>query len=98
MPEKRILIVVATHISQTFTDVEDREIPGRHAIEVDEDTPVNLLASVALDVFHDQVAVGTLDDFSFRVEDEHGNQLVETDKHEAYSAKHKGKLAGRCGP
>lgn len=55
----------------------DTEIPGLYLLELDSDLDPKDYANAALDVFHSNVAVKMLDDFSFRVITIGGTELVD---------------------
>lgn len=61
------------------SDVEDGDVEGRYRVTFDPPVPRALAATLALDEFHETVAVGVLDDFEFSVEDMDGEALHESD-------------------
>lgn len=73
-------------------EAEDREVPGVYSVMVAKGLSPATMASAALDVFHSECAVGTLDDFEFYVFDPlTGQVLTEEDEPESYSATHLGR-------
>lgn len=66
------------------TDDEDDSVPGAYLILVDTSLPAERYANAALDCFHEEVAVGNLDDFTFRVINENGEELFAADEVESY--------------
>jgi len=78
----------------TAGDREDQGVPGVYGVEVDAGLDAGDRASAALDIFHENVAVGTLDSFTFSVADGDGNRLVEGDA-KGYSLGHRGMFTGR---
>ncbi len=81
----KILHVIAEFVG-TKTDgaIDDDNVHGVYAVEVNEDLNSKNAASVALDIFHSNIAVDTLDDFEFTVK-YRGRTLSENPDHKTYS-------------
>ncbi len=82
---RTLFVIAAALCGDAFTDEEDREIPGRYAVEVPEELEDDKAASVALDAFHESIAVECLDDFEFTVTNAEGLPLEEDGNHQGYS-------------
>lgn len=65
---------------------EDAGVEGDYFVTVSSDLSDADAASTALDQFHADVPVDTLDYFTFTVLDEQGHELTEAPNHEPYSA------------
>jgi hypothetical protein len=76
------------------SEVEDKDVPGEYLIELDATLDSKDYANAALDVFHESVAVGMLEDFSFRVFTADGTELHD-DGNGDYRFKSRGNLAGK---
>jgi hypothetical protein len=85
--------VHAELLSRRASDPDDAKVPGDYPVEIFDEVPDNMLAGVALDIFHSCVAVGCLDDFEFNVTNEQGDKLEEPENHVDYSGADKGYLA-----
>jgi hypothetical protein len=55
------------------SDEEDDCVPGVYEVAIRESAPSDLTEEIALEAFHDTIAIGTLDDFTICVVDETGN-------------------------
>lgn len=71
--------VIAERVADECSDDEDREVAGRYHVTFEPPVAREHVARLALDEFHDTVAVGVLDDFEFTVEDADGTELAETE-------------------
>lgn len=60
-------------VSGTPSDAEDAEIPGVYLVQVKEEAPADLVEETALEAFHQNIGIATLDDFDIRVVDAQGN-------------------------
>lgn len=65
----RILTIVANLLASKPSSSEDEAVAGEYSVEVNSDLPDDKAASVALDIFHSNIAVDVLDDFEFVVKD-----------------------------
>jgi hypothetical protein len=73
---------------------EDTDIPGIYIIHVAKGLKLPSTASAALDAFHSNVPVGSLEDFEFTVFDPSTGMVIEEDPdHESYSKTH----LAKCG-
>lgn len=64
---------------------DDAGVPGIYAVQLSPKTEPALIASAALDGFHEKVPVEVIDDFTYTVVDESGNTLDEHPDHDSYS-------------
>lgn len=78
------MTTVYVKVTGNASDPQDEEIPGRYRLDLDEDVPFEHRANAALDVFHGDVAVDVLDDFTFVVIDEDGTEVDQVDGVEDY--------------
>lgn len=72
-----------------LTDEEDAEVPGLYKVLFNQDVSSltrEKQASMALDIFHSTIAIGTLDDFDIMVVDNNGQAVGQDDSHEDYSS------------
>lgn len=75
-------------------DPEDQQAIGIHFVDVKKGLRPDTMASAALDVFHENVAIGMLDDFEFAVfNPETGRVIPEDPDHESYSMSHFGEYS-----
>lgn len=72
---------VYIQVSGTPSDPEDRDVPGVYRMMFDRSCPgdVRTLARSALDTFHENVPIATLDDFDIRISTAAGTLLEEED-------------------
>lgn len=84
MAETLLFVYVVPVVAEAALDVEDRAISGTYECAVDADTPEELLATAALDAFHDTHGVRVLDDFALVVTDDGGTELYEVDEDEGH--------------
>lgn len=66
-------------VSGSPTDPEDEEVPGEYLFEVPAGTVGAAAASAVLDLFHEKIGIGELDDFRIEVLDEKGEVVREDD-------------------
>lgn len=77
----------------SLDDEEDVGIDGIYQVIFDEDytgVPESKLASMALDLFHTQIAIACLDDFEITVLNDQDEPIAEDESHESYSFKGNG--------
>jgi len=79
------------------SEPEDVEVAGAYLVEVDSDLGERDQVSAALDIFHANMAIACLDDFSISVIDEDGNDREENEEHESYDLRFE-KRGEFCGP
>ena len=89
VPEHHKVLVHATCLVE---DPED-EVAGAWGVEIQLGNKFEDFASIALDVFHNSVAVGDLEEYEFHVTCE-GVRLEEKDDAESYVLKSEGRLIG----
>lgn len=90
-----VLIEVAL-TAATASDAEDAHVAGTYLIRLDTRLPRKKWASAALDVFHESVAIGVLDDYEFTVRERETNAALEQDPlHEDYSLSARGDFGGQ---
>lgn len=82
--EGAVIVVALTGVS--CTDLADEGIEGRYLAHFEQPVDAVEAASVALDAFHGNTAIGVLDDFDIHVETEDGAILSEPDGAEAYAS------------
>ena len=75
----------------TPTSEDDSNVAGVYLVDVDNDVAVEHLGSAALDIFHSDVAVETLDDFEFTVHDADG-KIIEVSDSENYEFSDRGSV------
>lgn len=93
----RPYIVVAMLIVAKASRSEDDEIPGVYRVDVKADC--SSPATAALDAFHENIAVGCLDDFTFAVFDlNSGEEVIEDPDTDAYSMTHEAIFQGLVKP
>lgn len=73
-------------------DPEDLSVPGEYKIKIQAEVPHEMIADVALDVFHSNIPVDNLDDFEFVVKDAEGNEMETNPEHDSYSGAHLGEI------
>jgi len=88
----RTVTVIARQVSTRLDSEEDADIAEEYAVGIDDDVPESDVAGVALDVFHDNIAVDCLDDFEFTVKDSKGVEILEPEDYEGYSGIGRGKM------
>lgn len=97
-PDQRAVLIVATPsvAVEDLSDEEDAAVPGVYLVRMARDTPDDTAASIALDMFHCNVPVSTLDEFDFSVVDPvTGRYLEEADDAENYARKDEGVFCGK---
>lgn len=87
-----MVTVVLTRVPNTQLHEEDHQLYTQYHIELNDSVSETQLADVALDVFHENVAVKVLDDFQISVLDKNQTALNQSDKHELGSGATKGKI------
>lgn len=70
---------------------DDLDVAGEYDVSLSEDVGPGQAADVALDVFHSNVAIKTLDDFVITVLFE-GKEVEGDPEHESYSYSHLGSM------
>lgn len=88
MSQATILKINVQLIADKPTDVEDSDVEGMYEVELHSSTdgmPKEKLASIALDVFHSNIGIGTLEDFVISALDSDLVVLDEDESHEPYS-------------
>jgi hypothetical protein len=88
----KTVTVIAKQVSKKLDSNEDRGVAGEYPVRLDDGVSDEELAGVALDVFHDNIAVANLDDFEFSVVDAKGKEIAEPDGYESYSGTGRGVL------
>lgn len=78
------------------THPEDEGLPGVYLVAVPEKTTPEDQASIALDCFHEHMAIKVLDDFEIRAIGEDGRELPEKEDAAPYTQGHRGEFLGRC--
>lgn len=87
----RVVTVHVKKVAKRLSSKSDAEVAGVYHIEIKKGVPKKNWAGVALDVFHSNVAVKSLDDFEFTVKDGQ-EEIIEPDDYESYSGGDKGEL------
>lgn len=87
--------IVVTVLAQAVCDAsqlhEDDQVvaeTARYTVSLRPDTPANLIASAALDGFHENFGIRRLDDFVFSVKDAAGANLAEPKDASGYENGH----------
>ena len=83
--ETRLLVIDAVQVVDTCTEMKDREIEGKYEVEIPSYLSDAKAASVALDHFLAENAIGCPDDFEFCVLNEQGREIQQDSDHEIYS-------------
>lgn len=95
MSQATILKINVQLIADKPTDSEDGDVEGLYEVELHSSAdglPKEKLASIALDVFHSNIGIGTLDDFVISALDSDLTVLGEDESHEPYSGSKLGTL------
>lgn len=79
-------VVVVVSLAGDACSGEDEGVEGRYLAHFEEPVPRDRAATIALDAFHNSIAIGTLDDFDVSVETEDGQRLEEPEDAESYSS------------
>jgi hypothetical protein len=87
-------IPVFIKVAGTPSDAEDAAVPGCYLVKVDDDLAEEDRATAALDIFHEHVAIGCLEDFAISAFDELGNSLAEKDEAASYTLGSRGEFCG----
>ncbi|MCE6959330.1 hypothetical protein LAZ40_09730 [Cereibacter sphaeroides] len=90
-------------VSGDATEDEDAEVAGLYLAEMREADPGEApsdgdRAGAALDEFHDSVAIGVLDDFTIRIFDEDGAEILQPEDYEEHSWQHLAAAVGSIDP
>lgn len=88
----KMVTVVLTPVPNTQLHEEDHQLYTQYHIELDDSVSETQLADVALDVFHENVAVKVLDDFQISVLDKNQTALEPSDEYENGSGRAKGQI------
>lgn len=88
------VFIIARPVVKRLTDPADQDVAGRYRVALKPGIPDAHLASAALDVFHSDVPVDTLDDFSFEVTDLGGKALAQDDTAKQYQYVDCGEIVG----
>jgi len=84
-----VAIAAINTVAKTKLDEEDRTVPGVYNVLVPKGLSDKTMASIALDAFHEECAVGELDNFEFYVLDPATHRVLEEDEdHESYTKGH----------
>lgn len=84
-----LAVAAVNLITKPKLEEEDRHVPGVYSVMVPKGLSDKTMASVALDAFHSECAVGVLDDFAFVVFDPVTCKVLEEDEeHESYTKAH----------
>lgn len=71
-----------------LTDAEDEGVEGLYRVHFNADVSAltkEKQASIALDIFHTDIGISTLDDFAITVVEENGKAVAQDEDHEDYS-------------
>lgn len=85
-----VVVCVETDKDEDHLHEDDRhDIPGKYAILIDPSAPSDKWADIALDVFHNEVAISVLEDFSISVT-YNSKEIYGNPDHKNYSCLHLG--------
>ncbi|ELP6118999.1 TPA: hypothetical protein I7730_16215 [Vibrio vulnificus] len=73
-----VTITLTPNVAQSELHSNDQELANEYRVEVNSDVKKELIANVALDVFHTNVPIKHLDDFNFIVRDADGIEIEES--------------------
>ena len=90
-PGKKVFNVIVEPQTKDLYEA-DLPVPGKYRIAVPSQIPPQEAAGIALDVFHDSVAIKRLEDFSYEVMDDYGAIISERISNESYSRSSEGEF------
>jgi hypothetical protein len=96
MDYQEVFVAAIPAVPLQDLDSEDQTVPGTYSVQVQQGLGDSSIASVALDVFHENNPVGNLDDFEFIVFDpQTGKTLTEDGTKESYTMGSYGRCLSR---
>jgi hypothetical protein len=85
------IVKVEPTCQESKLNANDLEVAGEYEVELKIEVTEAQIADVALDVFHANVTVKVLDDFSFTVLFD-GQEMKPNPEHESYAFQHLGSM------